>query len=555
MWGALLGGLGKFGSTIGRGIGDGAKFLGRGVNDDIRKIGSLDIDGDGMSSTSRAPILTPAINPSAPSALDNLKLGNPSPTFNPPLTGFGYNAPSRAGNLSQAAGIPAERPRAGNLALAAGVPDTGGGVMIARPAPSLDAISPDPASNAATLRKTPSLAPPMRDPLSVAPPSNVPSGFEPAPLNDYRGEPIQNRLGFQRDQFVREGEGKRPVYGPDGEITHYEGTGKYKRSLKDSLLNAGLGFLQGAASDPNNPLAAGLGGAAAGGFGTAISPMRGREFRFSALHEPRIQGQMQQEQQETDRLRQQQMQDTLRRRLEAQARMDETKVQFYPEELEMERMARERQLRAAIAAENRALREPLQKPQMELGKNRKTGAMDYYDVLNPASREQFEPYVKPVNEREIAPFASSPLGIYDKRSGQITAPAPQKPQAMPTGASTALRQVMKAKSDAEALWATAKQHPVGSAEYKQAALVAQEAQQAYNSLAESLGQMYGDHFEAGPGQGGWSYVKQRQQSPTQSAAQPRMTVSMDAVRAYAAEKGITEQEALQRFRNKGINAQ
>jgi len=78
----------------------------------------------------------------------------------------------------------------------------------------------------------------------------------------------------------------------------------------------------------------------------------------------------------------------------------------------------------------------------------------------------------------------------------------------------------------------------------------------YNRAVENFGSIYGESFETGPGKGNWNYYKPRQgqgmlPAPQQGGRQA--TVSMDAVRAYAAEKGIDEQEALQRFRRKKLN--
>ena len=61
-----------------------------------------------------------------------------------------------------------------------------------------------------------------------------------------------------------------------------------KRTLKGILGNTLLGFAQGAAASPNNPLMGGLGGAAVGGIGSAVSPKLGAEYRFNSLEAPRF---------------------------------------------------------------------------------------------------------------------------------------------------------------------------------------------------------------------------------------------------------------------------
>lgn len=75
-----------------------------------------------------------------------------------------------------------------------------------------------------------------------------------------------------------------------GEKVDDEGnpTGEYGRSWKSVLGNALLGFSQGAARDPRNPLAAGLGGAATAGALSAINPRMGRELGFEMAVRPGI---------------------------------------------------------------------------------------------------------------------------------------------------------------------------------------------------------------------------------------------------------------------------
>lgn len=72
----------------------------------------------------------------------------------------------------------------------------------------------------------------------------------------------------------------------------YDGTGQYKRSGKDILRNTLMGFFQGAAADPRNPLAGGLGGAATAGIGSAISPQGSAEYGFQTQQRPQVERQM-----------------------------------------------------------------------------------------------------------------------------------------------------------------------------------------------------------------------------------------------------------------------
>lgn len=97
----------------------------------------------------------------------------------------------------------------------------------------------------------------------------------------------------------------------------YDGTGQYKRSGGDIFRNALMGFFQGAASDPRNPLAGGLGGALVGGVGSTVSPQGSAEYGFNTVERPRLDQQMADE--DAERKRQNAMQNAeLQQMLNAQ---------------------------------------------------------------------------------------------------------------------------------------------------------------------------------------------------------------------------------------------
>jgi len=92
-----------------------------------------------------------------------------------------------------------------------------------------------------------------------------------------------------------------------------------KGRILQALTGAGLGFLQGAASNPNDPLAAGIGGAATGGAVSAVSPRTGRAVQFEAIQRPRIEERLASE--ETQRKKQMATEDRARA-----IRMDEARI-------------------------------------------------------------------------------------------------------------------------------------------------------------------------------------------------------------------------------------
>lgn len=89
--------------------------------------------------------------------------------------------------------------------------------------------------------------------------------------------------------------------------------------FKQAGLNALLGFLQAASRDRENPLAAGLGGAAAGGAISAISPKTGRGYQFETIQRPGIEDRLRRD---DERLKRAQGQEDRARAI----RLDEAKI-------------------------------------------------------------------------------------------------------------------------------------------------------------------------------------------------------------------------------------
>jgi hypothetical protein len=87
--------------------------------------------------------------------------------------------------------------------------------------------------------------------------------------------------------------------------------------FKDVLKSAALGFLQSAARDRQNPLAAGAGGALAGGAIQAISPKTGRAYQFETMERPGIEDQLRREQERRQLARQTALDELKQREIEA----------------------------------------------------------------------------------------------------------------------------------------------------------------------------------------------------------------------------------------------
>ncbi len=123
------------------------------------------------------------------------------------------------------------------------------------------------------------IAPELPDRREVPlPPLPGRSGYTPySPTNEARYDYVMK--GAQRDA--------------EGNLVD---GGKIKRSFGDVLKGAGLGFLRGAAANPNNPLAGGLGGAVGGGIIPAINPTLGREALFNQIYLPQMQQQQAEQQ-------------------------------------------------------------------------------------------------------------------------------------------------------------------------------------------------------------------------------------------------------------------
>lgn len=206
-----------------------------------------------------------------------------------------------------------------------------------------------------------------------------------------------------------------------------EGQPKFKRSWKDSLINAGLGAAQQYAQ--TGELGSALGGALAGGVGTAINPMAGREFRFDTLELPRMEAQ-----------REGQMErDALQRQAEAgQLRIDDIRSQIES------RRARDEMAKAEADRDAKTI------AAMEKAREAQARAARYKPFSNVAmfdtERGEFVPVpegmrpVNPAQDRQLRNDIDRDIQAFEKEKSAASNPRNKnRQQAMQQHAATAQR--------------------------------------------------------------------------------------------------------------------
>lgn len=288
--------------------------------------------------------------------------------------------------------------------------------------------------------------------------------------------------------------------------------------FKEALLTAALGALQAAARDRENPLGAALGGAVTGGAISAINPRAGRAYQFETAQRPGIEERMRDE--DEQRKRQQMAEDRARA-----ISMDELK---------------RRQIESGIAGDEAQIRA------------RRFETVPYGAGVLDVRTGQITPGQP---RAEASEYGSSPLGIYSRKTGQVTTPAAPKANKIPDRAFGDKQELDALKQAAMDMWTTAGQATPGSPERQEAEATARAALDEYNRAAINFGEMYGEWYEAGPGKGGWNYVKRRG-APAQGAApgtgaQGQRRFPASELKRFAAERKWTEDQARQFIESRG----
>jgi hypothetical protein len=416
--------------------------------------------------------------------------------------------------------------------------------LVARPS-----VAPQPATAAPAL---PDIRPPARPrPVSRiteaydthAPLSRI--GAEPEPkLRDYRGRQIEDSVDFARDQYVRRG-------GTTDEAGNFtpQKPGLMRR-IGDAALNTFLALGQAHKADPNGGLG-NLGAAIAAGVISGRDPVRARELRFNTLERPQV---------EAEENRQAQRQARFLGAMKNRLDLEKQQAEIDKSRADTERI---RDL----------IRNPRQtrQPQLKLGRDRRTKDLRYFDPLDPAQAAQYEPYEfaqqrprtpqlrlgRRISTGEIDYYdASDPdeAGVYEPY--RMPSPSTEKAARPPLGQlSTDRTKLDDAKQTAQRLWQKWGETPEGP-EKEKARQRAGVALDAYNRAVDRFGELYGEWYETGPGEGGWGYVKKRQGQAqgggsSQPTAQRKATVDADFVRHVMQALGVSEEEARRRIEADG----
>lgn len=415
---------------------------------------------------------------------------------------------------------------------------------------SKPAVTPQPAPAAPVLPDIPQ--PPVRpgpvSRLTAAYDTHTPLsriGAEPEPdLRDYRGRTIGDPIAFRRDQYVRQ-----------GGTTDTEGNFRpQKRSLMkkigDASLNTFLALGQAHKANSNGGLG-NLAAAIGAGVISGRDPIRARELRFNALERPQA---------EAEQADKAQRQARFLSALKGQLDLEKTRADIDKSKADTER------IRDLIRNPRRS------SVQLKLGRDRRTGDLRYFDPLDQAQSAQYEPYEfaqqrprtprlrlgRHVDTDEIDYYdASDPDEAQYWEPYRMPSPSTEKAAKPPRREMSAeLTKLDTAKQDAQRLWKTWGATPEGP-EKEKARERAGAAQDAYNQAVGRFGELYGEWYETGSGQSGWSYYKQRQggtqgaMTQGQPAGRRKATVDADFVNHVANTLKITPEEARRRIEADG----
>jgi len=435
-----------------------------------------------------------------------------------------------------------------------------------KPAPLLDGGLPDlpisrrdlpipaltpPPSSAELHSPLPSLRPAPR--LSVAPgaPSTSPAmearGLAPTMDFDRRNLPLPSLPGHPGGPIsYNPVDAAKYDYTMAGARRDAEGnlTGGFKRDWKQSALSTLAGAARGYAT--TGDIGGLIGGAAAGGAGSLISPPAGREFNFDTLYRPELESRQARERAEKDRavaeIFNQAKLDDLRATTEerrAQARkLGQPERRTVSRTTGINRQTGQREFFDANDPAQLALHDPeppksAARSQLRLGQNTETGEVDYYNPSDPEQAAIFRPY-------------------------QF-----QRERQQPGGVLAQIGKIKKLKRNASQLWG-AWGKETDPEKRRLAAEAAQDAQAVYNDEVAALGEAFPDEFEVGGftepnGNQGWGYYKRRDgggQAPqprgsSRPAGQRKVVVGADFVKHVASALKITPEEAVRRIKEDG----
>lgn len=289
----------------------------------------------------------------------------------------------------------------------------------------------------------------------------------------------------------------------------YMKDGRHPRRWQDIAMTALHGANEGfkATGDWRGALA----GAGTGAAGAAISPLAARDLRFEREQLPGLERSRADLERGQDRQRKVGMEDYTmgRQRIDDELRRRESEKRI--ENYDVDNKARQQQI-------------DQQKQKFEYEKNRplpprpKNTYMDQQGYMrdkdtnelqrDPQTKQPIRGYEKPESNRPIPVAAGGTLYFPGGKTPPFTAPKGMSNDARDAQASVSL---MKRQAMSEWSKAQKEKDPAKRAELENNARYYQEE---YNNAAIGLAEDFPDDFEAGDGEGGWSYFKPKGSTPT-----------------------------------------
>lgn len=448
-------------------------------------------------------------------------------------------------------------------------PDVGGrGILPISPTPFAVEQSNAPITPMLPRPTPPAMAAPTQGIVPTAPqmPGQMPSAREVAPPMDMDRRNVMlpalpgesGPKDYSRTEAARYDYHRSRMKQPGEE--GYDGTGQYKRSGKDILRNALMGFFQGAASDPRNPLAAGLGGAMVGGVGSTVSPQGSAEYGFNTVERPRVEQQV--ADQDAEIKREQAIQ-----RAKWAGKMDEAKLLESQVDTEYRRAQTDatragmkdgalirRKQEADIAAtealaesrrtgrptktliqgDDGAVREVLVYPdgtRVEVGKSGQAAMLDKrMDTWGQISDERNRSAIERARMQQEGAMSRTQVqqdGAMERAQmrGDDGGTKPKEAQAYLLKFNDLKQELIKAEGMLSDPNVQANPAMYKNFEAQAAALKAQ-----LGDMAQFAQDNYGDALEGGPGQGGYAYVKPRSGGLKPKLPQPQSGGSQGTTR-------------------------
>jgi len=409
---------------------------------------------------------------------------------------------------------------------------------------------------------------PLLAPSAMPEISPTQGGFQPEPISR-RGVPLPampNR-GSEPTPWSPYEEAKYDYWSKHAkrdEQGNFDPKGRTERNWQSVLQNALLGAAQ---NSEGGDIGRMIGGAIGGTGGALINPQAGYEHVWDAGHGRQMMQNQGRQDAEVERQRKLRMggleEDNLRSQIDSRrANMKDAGIERQYRQAQIAKMEAETkakltgrpQLADDYDEETDQIRKVAVYPdgrvvvvgQSGAGQLRREGIQSREQIAtdrNKAAMERTQVQQQGAKERATMP-----------RPSRAVTPGAGRMQTgggdgIPVEARQQHSRVQSLKQKADALWTRAKTAtPENKAALEEQARAALDT---YNREVEDFGRAYGDFFETGAGEGGWNFIKPKVSASSGSQSTPT-SVSRAAIDAFAKEKGISPEEAHQRFAAKGI---